>query len=520
MNVMRHPLTERLRLSTLLGAGCAALLTFGLVPPASADVPTPTTPAATVSPAAPGSGPTLGQMNSAHDHTMGSTLSLDPSLPHGTSPSGSATPHAMATRSSASGTPGVDVSAWQTFNAGNWLTMYNNGLRFAYVKATESTDYSSSQFSEQYNDSAAAGLFHGAYHFATPNASSGAAQAQFFVAHGGNWVNDGKTLPPLLDIEYDPYTSTDGTNECYGLSQDQMVGWIQSFSDTVQQLTGRYPAIYSTTGWWSTCTGNTPSFGNSPLFIASWPSDSSSGPGTLPNGWPSYTFWQWTDNTTQPSPTGTQTVDGDVLSTSQSLPAVATTFSGTVSFIDVPSSYPFATEITWLASAGISVGWATPQGRLFEPQTPIARDAMAAFLYRFAGSPAFTPPSRSPFADVPITYPFYKQITWLAATGITTGYPDGTFQPGSSVNRDAMAAFLYRFAGSPAFTPPSTSSSFTDVPTTYPFYKQITWLASTGITTGYPDGAFQPGSAVNRDAMAAFLYRYHNDNLPTHRVTH
>ena len=514
MNPMRPPLTQRLRLSVLLGAGCAALLTFGLVTPAGAAVPTPALPATTRSSAATDSGPTLEQMNAAHDHTMGSTFSLDPNLPHSTAPSRSAAPHARTTTPSASGTPGVDVSAWQTFNSANWVSMYGSGIRFAYVKATESTDYSSSQFSEQYNDSAAAGLFHGAYHFANPHTSTGAAQAKFFVAHGGNWTNDGKTLPPLLDIEYDPYTSSDGTNQCYGLSQSQMVSWIQSFSDTVQQLTGRYPAIYSTTGWWSTCTGNTPAFANSPLFIASWPNDPSSGPGALPHGWSSYTFWQWTDNTTQPSPTGTQTVDGDVLSTSQSLATVATTSSGTVSFIDVPSSYPFATEITWLASAGISrggrprrAGCSSPRRR--SPATRWPRSSTGSRAHprsrhrRRRRSPMFRPRIRST-----------KQITWLAATGITTGYPDGTFQPGSPVNRDAMAAFLYRFAGSPAFTPPSTSP-FTDVPTTYPFYKQITWLASTGITTGYPDGTFQPGSPVNRDAMAAFLYRYHNDNLPT-----
>ncbi|MBS1674420.1 MAG: S-layer homology domain-containing protein [Actinobacteria bacterium] len=253
--------------------------------------------------------------------------------------------------------------------------------------------------------------------------------------------------------------------------------------------------------------------------MASWPSNPSSGPGTLPRGWPSYTFWQWTDSTIQPSPTGTQTVDGDVLSTSLSLSSVATTVTRPTSFADVPSSYPFSTEITWLASAGISTGWATPQGRNFQPQTPIARDAMAAFLYRFAGSPAYTPPTTSPFSDVPTSYPFYTQIAWLAATGITTGYGDGTFHPGDPVNRDAMAAFLYRFAGSPAYTPPTTPR-FSDVPTSYPFSTQIAWLAATGITTGYGDGTFQPGSAVNRDAMAAFLYRYHQDGLPTSPVVH
>jgi hypothetical protein len=72
---------------------------------------------------------------------------------------------------------------------------------------------------------------------------------------------------------------------------------------------------------------------------------------------------------------------------------------------------------------------------------------MAAFLYRFAGSPEFTAPSVSPFRDVPTSYSFYKEITWLASQRVSTGWgvPGGAefrqFQP---VLRDQMAAFLYR----------------------------------------------------------------------------
>ncbi|WP_240977991.1 FG-GAP-like repeat-containing protein [Planctomonas sp. JC2975] len=190
-----------------------------------------------------------------------------------------------------SGVLGMDVSAWQKLTPSDWSAAYANGARFAYVKATESTDYVSSQFSEQYGDSLSAGLFHGAYHFATPDTSSGAAQANYFVSNGGGWTPDGHTLPPLLDIEYNPYGS-----ECYGLSQADMVAWISSFSSTVLSRTGRLPAIYSTTDWWRTCTGDSTGFSANPLFIASWPSNVAGGPGTLPRGWPSFTFWQYADS--------------------------------------------------------------------------------------------------------------------------------------------------------------------------------------------------------------------------------
>src|SRR5207248_7431363 len=96
-----------------------------------------------------------------------------------------------------------------------------------------------------------AGMIRGAYHFATPNTSGGAAQADYFVAHGGGWTADGKTLPPMLDIEYNPSGQT-----CYGLSPAAMTGWIRSFSEEVHAKTSRWPMLYTTTDWWKTCTGN------------------------------------------------------------------------------------------------------------------------------------------------------------------------------------------------------------------------------------------------------------------------
>ena len=51
------------------------------------------------------------------------------------------------------------------------------------------------------------------------------------------------------------------------------------------------------------------------------------------------------------------------------------------------------------------------------------------------------------------------------------------------------------------------ASSFTDVSPSSPFASDIDWMAKTGITTGYSDGTFRPGNAVTRQAMAAYLHR-------------
>lgn len=58
------------------------------------------------------------------------------------------------------------------------------------------------------------------------------------------------------------------------------------------------------------------------------------------------------------------------------------------------------------------------------------------------------------FSDVPTSHPFHDDISWMAATGISEGFADGTYRPGEPVTRQAMAAFMRRLAGDdPAVAP-------------------------------------------------------------------
>lgn len=193
-------------------------------------------------------------------------------------------------------------------------------------------------------------------------------------------------------------------------------------------------------------------------------------------------------------------------------PAYATTSSAETPFVDVPAHHPFATEIKWMYDSNISIGWAVGGGREYRPNMLLTREAMAAFLYRFAGSPAYTAPATSPFADVHPGHGFYKEISWMFDQGISTGWVSGRgreFRPSQTIQRDAMAAFLYRFTGSPEHSA-STPSPFSDVAATSPFYNEIHWLYSSKISTGWAVSnrrEFRPYAPVRRDAIAAFLYR-------------
>ncbi|WIE81155.1 GH25 family lysozyme [Curtobacterium sp. MCSS17_016] len=203
----------------------------------------------------------------------------------------SAAPAAASAEPSSAYVRGFDVSAWQPNSSINWASAYAGGARFAYIKATEATTYRSSQFAAQWAASAKVGMLHGAYVFATPNTASGAATADYFVANGGRWTADGRTLPPMLDIESNPYGA-----ECYGLTPAAMVSWIQSFTTEMVKKTGRTPAIYTSISWWKNCTGNSAAFGANPYVPAYWPSTNFAGPGTLGASWKSWNVWQWADS--------------------------------------------------------------------------------------------------------------------------------------------------------------------------------------------------------------------------------
>ncbi|MFE9606459.1 lysozyme [Streptomyces hokutonensis] len=193
----------------------------------------------------------------------------------------------------ASPAKGHDVSSHQK-NV-DWPSARAKGATFVYVKATESTNYVSPSFGRQYNGARAAGIIRGAYHFALPNKSSGATQAAYFVAHGGGWKADGWTLPPALDIEYNPYDKKHG---CYGLSKAKTVGWIKAFSAEVKRETGRRPVIYTTAHWWNTCTGSSTALASThALWIAR---HGSADAGSLPAGRSYWTFWQYDNSGSLP----------------------------------------------------------------------------------------------------------------------------------------------------------------------------------------------------------------------------
>ena len=182
-------------------------------------------------------------------------------------------------------------------------------------------------------------------------------------------------------------------------------------------------------------------------------------------------------------------------------------------FTDVFENTAHYEDIGWLASSGISEGF--PDGS-FRPMSSVARQDMAAFLYRLAGSPDYEPSAADErrFSDVDPSTPHYREILWLGSTGISEGFPDGTFRGMSSVARQDMAAFLrrtfdYITGGASEGWEPNSSWKryFKDVDSSTSHSEDIWWLAAMGISKGFSDNSYRGMESVVRQDMAAFLHR-------------
>jgi len=181
-------------------------------------------------------------------------------------------------------------------------------------------------------------------------------------------------------------------------------------------------------------------------------------------------------------------------------------------FSDVPYDHWAYVYIQGIYNAGLSTGY--PDGT-YRPGKPVTRAEMAVFLQRGIGGSSFTPPAidgSHPFIDISGHWA-EAWIEELFDTGMSSGYPGGTYRPEHHVTRAEIAIFLLRAKHGYTYSPPDpTGGAFTDI-TNHWAEAWIEQLASEGIATGYPDGSFKPDITVTRAEMAVFLVE--TFNLPT-----
>ena len=193
-----------------------------------------------------------------------------------------------------------------------------------------------------------------------------------------------------------------------------------------------------------------------------------------------------------PDSAGAETYDG------WTIPCwLAPASEASLPFVDLDFSLFYMEGVKWLWSNSITTG---TTATTFSPDDAVTRGQLAAFLWRFAGEPTA---AGNPFTDITLGWQL-APVAWLAAWGFTTGTTATTFSPDDAVTRAQMVTFLWRLLGEPA---PGGPSGFPNVTAGTFFADAVAWAAESGVTTGYPDGTFRPDQWVTRGELATFLLR-------------
>ena len=148
-----------------------------------------------------------------------------------------------------------------------------------------------------------------------------------------------------------------------------------------------------------------------------------------------------------------------------------------------------------------------PDGTV-RPNNPITRAEVAAIFFRLLDIQG-TPEAGNRFSDVSSQSWYTQAVSYLASTGVLTGYPDGTFRPNQSITRAEFAAVASRFdeLGRSAAVP------FSDVGANHWAYGYIISAFAKGWAGGYPDGTFRPSNSITRAEVVTIVNRMLDRNL-------
>ena len=129
---------------------------------------------------------------------------------------------------------GVDLSHYP--GEVNWQVLAKEDIDFAFLKATEGSDYVDANFAENLTGALHTDLRVGAYHFFSFS-SAGATQAENFIAHV---PTDADLLPPVVDLElYGSFLENP-------LRRDKVQAELNTLLAKLESAYGKKPILYVT----------------------------------------------------------------------------------------------------------------------------------------------------------------------------------------------------------------------------------------------------------------------------------
>jgi GH25 family lysozyme M1 (1,4-beta-N-acetylmuramidase) len=192
---------------------------------------------------------------------------------------------------------GIDISHYQgTINWGQ-VAADPKAIKFAFMKATEDTNYTDPTFNTNLAGAKAAGILAGPYHFCRLDSNSsdpvadGAAEANYFLTKIKSKYQSNTYLPPVADVESWP------TGLTTAALKTLTTNWTDSFSDTIYNALGVRPLVYTSQSK-ATSLFASPVPAEEPLWVAAWHSNGTASPpsNASVSPWGTWKFWQWSDD--------------------------------------------------------------------------------------------------------------------------------------------------------------------------------------------------------------------------------
>jgi hypothetical protein len=170
-----------------------------------------------------------------------------------------------------------------------------------------------------------------------------------------------------------------------------------------------------------------------------------------------------------------------------------------LTFTDVKPEHEYYNDAAALKARGaVPAAW----GAELKAETSITRGELAEVVVK-AFNLTIDTKGGPHFSDVPTTSPYYRYIETAFNKGLLNGYRDGTFGPEKAVTRGQLAKIAVQAADLP--TVAHDKPAFSDVKADSAFYAYVETAVASGLMSGYDDGTFRPDKEVTRGEAARII---------------
>jgi len=166
-------------------------------------------------------------------------------------------------------------------------------------------------------------------------------------------------------------------------------------------------------------------------------------------------------------------------------------------YADVKTTSWYYADLTWLWIRGL-----TDAGTNFYPDALTTRGCIVEWIWRMEGRPVTRNHS---FTDTTA-----MSAIWGGANHVVYGYSEDTFGPNDYINREQLAAIIYRYGlyNDVNLNDRGDLSAFSDAAEVSDWAAEaMSWAVGTGIVEGRTDGTLDPKGTATRAEAAAMLHR-------------